>query len=125
MIELAAAAVTVLTPYLVEAGHEAAKTVGKDASEAAGKLLGWLREKLTPRGKEALAELEHKPTAASNQDDVRVQLTKLLEQEPGLTGELRSLLEAAGKPAGGINVSVGAGAKSNVTVGRGNTSSIS
>jgi hypothetical protein len=111
MIEVAAA-MAVLTPYLIEAGHSAAKTAGKEAAETGGKLLGWLREKMAPRGKEALAELEQKPDLASNQDDVRVQLTKLLEQNPGLVAELRALLPATGSGGDRMKQHVeGAGAK--------------
>ncbi len=124
MIELAAAAVAMVSPYLVEAAHEAGKAVGKSAGESAGKVLGWMKEKMTPRGKEALGELEQQPSLASNQDDVRVQLTKLLEQQPELAKELEALL---GSAQGGQQYSqtVGAGGKANFTVGSGNTSSIS
>lgn len=90
--QVAAAAVGALSPYLTEAGKEAAKTVGKEVAGQGIKLLGWLRGKLTGRGAEALAELEQAPTDADNQGDVRKQLTKLLTEKPALLEELRALL---------------------------------
>ena len=89
----AAAAVTLVVPYLAAAGTEAAKTVGKESAGAAIKLLGWLRDKLTGRAAEALGDLERSPDAEDNQADLRKQLAKLLEAEPHLHDELRALLQ--------------------------------
>jgi hypothetical protein len=94
-IELAAAAVSVLAPYLTEAAKEAAKTVGKETAGTGLKLLGWMREKLSGRAKEALADLEEKPDSQLNQDDLRTQVAKLLEKEPDLVPQLRALLSKA------------------------------
>src|SRR4029077_7654215 len=91
-IELAAAAVSVIAPYVTEATKEAAKTVGKETTEAGLKLLGWMREKLTARAKEAPTELEEKPDSQLNQDDLRRQLAKLLEKQPELAPQLQELL---------------------------------
>ncbi|HST76404.1 MAG TPA: hypothetical protein VLJ20_13590 [Acetobacteraceae bacterium] len=90
----ASAAVGFLAPYLVEAGKGAAKKVGENSVTGAGKLLGWMRGKLSGRGKEALDNLENNPESDDNQADLRKQLVKLLETEPGLRDELRSLLPA-------------------------------
>ena len=122
--ELAAAAVTLLAPYLVEAGKEAAKTVGKETTEGGFKLLGWMREKLTGRGKEALQELEEKPDSQLNQDDLRTQLAKLLEKQPELVPQLRALVEEGRTPGEGMSQTVGAGGKAIQTKGNQNTSSI-
>jgi sensor domain CHASE-containing protein len=54
-----------------------------------------MREKLGGRAKEALTELEEKPDSQLNQDDLRTQLAKLLEKQPDLVPELRTLLSAA------------------------------
>jgi hypothetical protein len=94
-IELAAAAVSVLAPYLTEAAKEAAKTVGKETAGTGLKLLGWMREKLSGRAKEALADLEEKPDSQLNQDDLRTQVAKLLEKEPDLVPQLQALLSKA------------------------------
>jgi tetratricopeptide (TPR) repeat protein len=124
-IEIAAVAVSVLAPYLTEAVKEGAKTVGKETAEAGLKVLGWMREKLTGRAKEALAELEQKPDSQLNQDDLRTQLAKLLEKQPELVPQLQELLAEA-KPLGDVmSQTVGEGGKASQIKGDRNTVSIS
>src|SRR3954469_2905008 len=94
-IELAAAAVSLLAPYLTEAGKEAAKTIGKETASAGPRLLGWMHEKLSGRAKEALEDLEKTPSSEDNQADLRKQFTKLLEAQPDLQAELQALLPAS------------------------------
>ncbi len=125
IIELATAAVGLLAPYLTEAGKEAAKTVGKETTKSGLKLLGWMRDKLTGRAKDALAELEEQPDSQLNQDDLRTQLAKLLEKQPDLVPQLRALLDEAQAPGNAMNQNVGAGGKAIQTQGNHNTSSIS
>lgn len=91
-VELAAAAVAAILPYLVKAGESAAAKIGEQAGEAGGKLLGWLRDKLSPRAKEALDDLEADPQSADNQADLRKQIVKQLEAEPELRTELQRLV---------------------------------
>jgi hypothetical protein len=124
-IELAAASVAFLSPYLAEAGEEAAKTVGKETTEAGIKLLGWMREKLTGRAKEALTELEEKPDSQLNQDDLRTQLAKLLETQPDLVPQLQALLSKAKPPGDVMSQTVGEGGKASQIKGDRNTVSIS
>jgi hypothetical protein len=124
-IELAAAAVAFLTPYIAEAGKEAAKTVGKETAGAGIKLLGWMREKLTGRAKEALTELEDKPDSPLNQDDLRTQLAKLLEKQPDLVPQLQALLSEARPQGDAMTQNVGAGGKASQIKGDRNTVSIS
>ncbi|MBI1200301.1 MAG: hypothetical protein GC203_20775 [Phenylobacterium sp.] len=88
-MELAAAAVAVVAPYLVEAGKGAAKTVG---GEVAKPVLEWMRAKLGGRAKAALADLEAHPDVEVNRDDLRVQLVKALAADPSLKEELGALL---------------------------------
>jgi vacuolar-type H+-ATPase subunit I/STV1 len=124
-IELAAAAVGFLAPYLTEAGKEAAKSVGKETAEAGLKLLGWMREKLSGRAKDALTKLEEKPDSQLNQDDLRTQLAKLLEKEPDLIPQLQELLSES-KPLGDVlSQTVGEGGKASQIKGNQNTVSIS
>ena len=124
-IELAAAAVGLLAPYLAEGGKEAAKTVGKETTEAGIKLLGWMREKLTGRAKEALTELEEKPDSQLNQDDLRTQLAKLLEKQPDLIPQVQALLSEA-RPQGDVmSQTVGEGSKASQIKGDRNKVSIS
>jgi len=124
-IELAAAAVTLLSPYLMEAGKEAAKTLGKETAGASVKLLGWMREKLTGRAKEALTELEEKPDSQLNQDDLRTQLAKLLEKQPDLLPQLQELLSEAQTQGDVMTQNVGAGGKASQIKGDRNKVSIS
>ena len=114
-----------LAPYLTEAGKEAAKTVGKETAGAGLKLLGWMRERLSGRAKEALAELEEKPDSQLNQYDLRTQLAKLLEKQPDLVPQLRELLSDAQAQTEVMNQNVGAGGKASQIKGDRNTASIS
>ncbi len=91
-IELAAAAVAALAPYLASAADSAATTLGEKAVEGGGRLLTWLREKLTGRAKDALGDLESDPQSADNQADLRKQIAKQLESEPELHSELQDLV---------------------------------
>ena len=116
IIAEASAAVGFLTPYLVEAGKGAAKKVGENSVTGAGKLLGWMRSKLTGRGKQALDDLEQKPDSAGYQAVLSEHLAELLEAEPSLRGELRSLAPATTQ----IQTVQGAGAKGFQISGDGN-----
>jgi hypothetical protein len=109
-IELAAA-VGLLAPSLTEAGKEAAKAIGKEIAEGGFKLLGWMRDKLTGRGKEALQELEEKPDSQLNQDDLRTQLARLLEKQPELVPQLRALVEEGRTPGEATTQNVGPGGR--------------
>jgi hypothetical protein len=124
-IELAAATVAFIAPYLTEAGKEAAKTMGKETAEAGLKLLGWMREKLSGRAKEALTELEEKPDSQLNQDDLRTQLAKLLEKQPQLIPELQTLLSAAQTQTPSLTQNVGAHGQGIQIAGNQNRASIS
>ncbi len=123
-IELAAAAVAALLPYLTEAGKEAAKAVGKETAEAGIKLLGWMREKLTGHAKDALDDLAAKPGSEDNQADLRKQLAKLLDGQPQLVSELRPLVSQAQIAGDAMNQIIGAGGKGIMNKGSGNTNVI-
>jgi len=125
-IALASAAVAALAPYLAKAGESAAKKVGEEAVAAGGRLLGWMRERLGGRAREALADLEAKPESEDNQADLRKQLAKALEADSALAAELRAMLPAAATSVDSMiqNVS-GAGAKAAQVKGSGNTTTIS
>jgi hypothetical protein len=123
-IELAATAVGFLVPYLAEAGKEAAKTVGSKTADTAIKVLGWMREKMTGRAKEALDDLENNPDSQLNQDDVRTQLAKLLEQRPELVRQLTNLLSERQAQGDVLIQTVGDGGKASQIKGNLNTVSI-
>ena len=89
---IAGMVVATVAPYLSQAGTEFATSVGKEAAAGAVRLVGWLREKLTGRAKEALVDLEREPASEDNQADLRKQLGKVLEENSALLAELRALL---------------------------------
>jgi hypothetical protein len=123
-VELAAAAVAFIAPYLTEAGKEAAKTAGKETAGAGLRLLSWMRDKLTGRAKEASAELEEKPDSQLNQDDLRTQLAKSLEKQPELVPQMRELLSEARAQGDVMSQNVGAGGKASQIKGNQNRVSI-
>ena len=93
-VSLAAAAVAVVSPYLVAGATEAAKSLGKETATGTLKVIGWLRSKLTGAGAEALAEAEQAPQDAGAQAALRLQVRKLLEGNAALASELEALLAA-------------------------------
>ena len=113
---LAAAAVALVAPYLVELGKGAAKVVG---GEVARPVLDWMRAKLGGPAKEALADLEQYPEIEDNLADLRKRLTKALEAEPALADELRALLPPSTVAQAGQMVQIvsGAGAAAVQNVG--------
>jgi hypothetical protein len=122
-LSLASAAVAALSVYLAKVGDGAAKKIGE---EAGGKLLGWMRTKLTGRAKEALSDLVAHPDSEDNQADLRKQLTKALETDPALAAELQAMLPAAATMADSMVQNVGgAGPKAAQVKGSGNTTTIS
>jgi hypothetical protein len=113
-------AVTLILPFLTEAGKSAAKKIGEESASAGLGVLGWMREKLAGRAKEALADLETKPESTDNQADLRKQLTSLLEREPALLAELRALLPAAATNSESLSQNVGSGGKGALNKGDNN-----
>ena len=92
--ELAKGAVAALTPYLVDMGKGASK-IG--AENKLSDLYRTIKErtKETPRADEALSDLEDAPEDQDLQASLRVQLKKLLENNPDLIEELRQKLQEA------------------------------
>jgi hypothetical protein len=124
-ISLATAAVAVLSPYLAKAGEGAAKKIGEEAVDGAGKLIGWMRTKLGGAAQKALDDLAAKPNSELNQTDLRTQLAKALEADPALAAELQAMLPRQATEAGAMTQDVsGAGAKAQQIRGSGNTSTI-
>jgi hypothetical protein len=125
-ISLATAAVAALAPYLSKAGEGAAKKIGEEAVDAGGKLLAWVRAKLSGRGQEALDDLAAAPDSEDNQADLRKQLAKALEANPGLAEDLTGMLRTSGVNVDSMVQNVtGAGAKAAQVKGSGNTTTIS
>ncbi|MGF7178291.1 hypothetical protein [Azospirillum doebereinerae] len=123
--EVAAATVSVLSPYLTEAGKEVAKAAGKEAASQGFKVLGWLRDKLTGTATGTLAALEEKPENQNRQGAFKFQLADFLEENPALLDELRKLLAEAAPGIHGVSQTV-KGDNNNVgqVVGSGSTITI-
>lgn len=82
---LATAAMSILSPYLTKAAEAAAKKAGESATDGAGRLYRWLKDKLAgQRANEALEDLRAQPQDGDVQATLRVQLRKALEAEPRL-----------------------------------------
>lgn len=125
MIEsLAASAVALSAPYLGMMGAEAAKVVGKGGATATLKLLDWLRIKVTAGAREALGEMEAKPSD-NNKAVLRVELVKLLEACPDLVSELRALVTQAETESVSQQMNLGDDSRAVQSAGDKNTITIS
>lgn len=95
---LATNAVALLSPYLARAAETAATKVGEMAAEGGGKLLAWMKGRLSGQSRvvEALQDLTQQPTDADSQASLRVGLRKALEAQPELVEELAALLKELG-----------------------------
>jgi hypothetical protein len=96
---MAATAVAAVVPYLVEAGKEGAKKLGEEAAAGAVRVLGWLKDKLSAGGQEALAKLEKAPDDPDRQAALRVALKDLLADDQKLKDGLAKLLDTIPKAA--------------------------
>lgn len=124
VIPLAGQLVQVLTPflpYLVKAGEglgaRAAQQVEDTSWDLATKLWGRLESKVEarPAALEAAADLAAQPEDEDARAALRVQLRKLLVDEPDLQHELAALLKEAGAST---TITVTASGKGSVATGR-------
>jgi hypothetical protein len=92
--ELAAAAVTVLAPYLQVGTREFVKKLGSTAAEHIGGLFDRFKAHLAAPAKEALTDLEDAPEDLDVQAALRHQLKKQLAEDPSLQAHVAALLEA-------------------------------
>ncbi len=93
-VTLAAAAVSFVTPYLIDFGKDAAK----EAAGGAGKSVwGWIKGKLSsPAGAEAVADVENGPEKPENAQALQAALTKALTKDPDAAAALADLLKSHG-----------------------------
>ncbi len=91
---LAAGAVALVTPYLLDFGKDAAK----EAAESAGKSVwDWIKGKLTsPAGAEAVADAESAPEKPENAQALQAALIKALTKDPDAATALAKLLSDHG-----------------------------
>ena len=122
---LAGQVVAVLAPFLphlVAAGQKVAEGVGKELGEHGGDVARALWERLGPKveakpaAQEAVQDAAANPKDADAQAALRVQVRKLLADEPALVEELTRVLQQE-RPAGSVTTVTASGAGS-VAVGR-------
>lgn len=108
----AAAATTLLTPYLVKAGEKAAEEVGKKLPQSVGKVWSAItaRFKGKPAAEEAVVDLVADPEDADKAAAFRNQLKKLLESNPDFAEELAELVRNAKPQEGDTIANTGSGA---------------
>ena len=93
-VTLAAAAVSFVTPYLLDFGKDAAKEAASDAGKS---VWSWIKGKLTsPAGAEAVADVESAPEKPENAQALQAALTKALTKDPDAAAALADLLKAHG-----------------------------
>ncbi|MGQ5702015.1 hypothetical protein ACUJ46_08200 [Sandaracinobacteroides sp. A072] len=119
-VTLSFTVVACITPYLIKVGEGAAEKVGEASVEAGVKMLGWMKDKLSGRAKEALEDLEKAPSQEDNQADLRKQLVKVLEANPAFADELAALLPAPADSDTQTAIASGHGAVANVVKGNNN-----
>lgn len=92
---LAASTVTILAPYLAEAGHEFAKEGGKAVAVKIEALYQMLKKRFKKKSsaKEALADLEADPKSQDAQASLRLQIAKQLKDDPAFADSLRDMLK--------------------------------
>lgn len=122
---LSAAVLTVVGPYLVEAGKGAASKIGEASVEIAGKLMAHLQKNLTGRAKESLDMLATEPDNPKRIAAFQTDLEDVLKAQPALEQQLREIFPPSVLDATMMNQTVsGAGAKAVQIKGYGNSTTI-
>jgi len=101
----ASGALAVLHPYFVKAAGKAAEEVGKQLPAAAGKLWVAIRKKLDVKttSHEAVDDITKHPDDPDIQAAFRVQIRKLLEEDPIFAEQFQELVEKAQQEATGYH----------------------
>jgi hypothetical protein len=127
MIELAAAAVALVGPYIAKGAEELAKEIGKEAAPKVMKLWDTLKGALTKRGAGgAVQDFEQQPEDADAQGQLRIQIKKSLSDDE-LRGVIQQLVAEAEAALPADNAvkqyvnQVGSGNVANEIAGSGNT----
>ena len=123
--EIANTVVSSLSPYLVEAGKEAAKKVGGAVGEQGLKLSEWIKTKMTtPSVKAAVAELEKSPEDVDSRTLLQIALKKELTANEALREELVAFLKDIGPETPAVHQEATQTGKGNISIqiaGSGNT----
>src|SRR5437660_1347850 len=96
-ITLAAAAVTLLAPYLVKTGEAFASKVGEALAEKTATLYQTVKGQFAGDryAQETLARLEEAPESKGRQTGLEYLLTEQIENDPTFAERLRQLIEEA------------------------------
>lgn len=123
---LTASAVAILSPYLATLGGEAVKAGGEAVVAGGRRLSGWLKEKLTGKAADALAEVEKAPADADERAVLETRLRQALAADPALLEGLRALLAELLKAetTATQTATASGGSKVAQVAGEGNTTSI-
>lgn len=121
---IAATAVTVLTPYAIKAGEKTAEKLGEMLPASVGKVWMAIRNKFKgkPIAEAAATDLAVQPEDEDNQTTFRIQLKKVLENDPSFMAELLQLLAAVQPEKGDQILNTGSGGvatRGGVAVGEG------
>ena len=106
-ITLAAAAATILSPFIKKAGEAAAEKLGEKLPDTVGKIWGAITKK-SSSATEAASDLAKNPDDADNEVVFKKQLQKAFEKDQELASMVAELLEKAKSEASISNVGDGA-----------------
>lgn len=91
---IAAAAVSLVAPYLISLGKEAARSA---AGEAGKSVWAWIKRKpISPLGAAAVEEVEKAPQEPENLQALQAALTKALKADPDAAKALEEMLQKHG-----------------------------
>ena len=95
-VTLAAAALTILTPFAKDAGKELAKTVGEIGFEKAKDLFTWLKHRFAadPVASTDLSRFESDPVEFES--GLRASIKKKVQDDPEFAGELQKRIDEIG-----------------------------
>lgn len=93
-ITLAAAAVSLVTPYLLSLGNEAAESAAKESGKS---VWDWIKGNfVSPAGAEAVSDAERDPKDPTNAQALQLALTKALKADSDAATALAELLKKSG-----------------------------
>lgn len=95
-VTIATAALTILTPYVKDAGRELVKTVGEIALDKAKGLMGWLKERFAgdPVAAKDLSRFEADPNTF--EPSLRATISEKAQTDPAFGAELKKRIDDIG-----------------------------
>jgi hypothetical protein len=120
-VTLAAAATSILLPYLAKAGKIILEDVAKQLPDTAGKLWDKISEKFAakPAAQGAAQDLVGKPDDKDNQEAFELQVRKMLKEDPAFAEEFSTLVDKAQKESISLQGSGAVATHGGVAAGQG------